>query len=191
MSHIPLRPPKVSHAPSHAKPKNNRVADDSSDDEELKKVISNTKKYMENYNATRDIGPHKPYGRNRIRPDLKKNAKPPPHYTCHRCKQKGHYIEDCPTNGNPDFDLKKASKGMPKNLKKENLAEDVQDKFIKTLLNEEISYKSNKKGKIMPEFQCLICQDVFTSPGLMPCCGINYCWQCIISKLDYQTNEFE
>ena len=29
---------------------------------------------------------------------------PPPHYTCHRCQGKGHYIDDCPTKGNPQFD---------------------------------------------------------------------------------------
>ena len=29
---------------------------------------------------------------------------PPPHYTCHRCQGKGHYIDDCPTKGNPLFD---------------------------------------------------------------------------------------
>ena len=22
---------------------------------------------------------------------------PPPHYTCHRCQGKGHFIDDCPT----------------------------------------------------------------------------------------------
>lgn len=26
-------------------------------------------------------------------------------YICHRCNQPGHYIKNCPTNGNPEFDI--------------------------------------------------------------------------------------
>ncbi len=29
---------------------------------------------------------------------------PPPTYICHRCKQPGHYIKNCPTNGDPAFE---------------------------------------------------------------------------------------
>ena len=30
---------------------------------------------------------------------------PPPGYVCHRCNTPGHFIEDCPTNGDPAFDF--------------------------------------------------------------------------------------
>ena len=34
-------------------------------------------------------------------------AIPPPNYICFRCNQGGHYIGDCPTNGDPEYDRKR------------------------------------------------------------------------------------
>ena len=34
-------------------------------------------------------------------------GQPPPGYVCYRCKQPGHFIERCPTNGDPAYDVKK------------------------------------------------------------------------------------
>ena len=31
---------------------------------------------------------------------------PPPGYVCHRCHVSGHWIQDCPTNGDPKYDKK-------------------------------------------------------------------------------------
>ncbi|GAM23219.1 hypothetical protein SAMD00019534_063940 [Acytostelium subglobosum LB1] len=41
---------------------------------------------------------------------------PPPTYICHRCNQPGHYINQCPTNGDPNFNHHKSKKasGIPK-----------------------------------------------------------------------------
>jgi hypothetical protein len=40
---------------------------------------------------------------------------PPPAYTCHRCGQTGHYIQQCPTNADPQYTHKrvKAAIGIP------------------------------------------------------------------------------
>lgn len=35
------------------------------------------------------------------------NQIPPPNYVCFRCNQTGHYINQCPTNGDPEFDQKR------------------------------------------------------------------------------------
>ncbi len=35
---------------------------------------------------------------------------PPPTYVCHRCQQTGHWINMCPTNGDPKFDFKRIKK---------------------------------------------------------------------------------
>ena len=32
------------------------------------------------------------------------DATPGPNYTCHRCGRPGHYIQHCPTNGDPAYD---------------------------------------------------------------------------------------
>lgn len=43
-------------------------------------------------------------------------AAPPPTYICHRCGQGGHFINHCPTNGDPKYDFVrvKNSTGIPK-----------------------------------------------------------------------------
>jgi hypothetical protein len=43
-------------------------------------------------------------------------AVPPPNYKCHRCGQSGHYIQQCPTNDDPQFDHRKLKHavGIPK-----------------------------------------------------------------------------
>ncbi|KAJ1475994.1 DWNN domain-containing protein [Baffinella frigidus] len=40
-------------------------------------------------------------------------AKPPPYYICKRCEQTGHFVKDCPTLGDTQFDQKKYSVGIP------------------------------------------------------------------------------
>lgn len=39
-----------------------------------------------------------------------------PDYVCHRCGGQGHFIHECPTNGNPEYDFHKVKKatGIPK-----------------------------------------------------------------------------
>lgn len=44
----------------------------------------------------------------------KVSSVPPRGYRCVRCGVEGHYIQNCPTNGNPEFDRKrKYMKGVP------------------------------------------------------------------------------
>ncbi|KNZ74509.1 hypothetical protein J132_06463 [Termitomyces sp. J132] len=45
----------------------------------------------------------------------------PPSYVCYRCGQKGHWIQDCPTNNDRDFDNKpriKRTTGIPRSMLK-------------------------------------------------------------------------
>lgn len=47
---------------------------------------------------------------------------PPPGYVCYRCNETGHWIKNCPTNDNPEFDNKprvKRTTGIPKSFLKE------------------------------------------------------------------------
>lgn len=49
---------------------------------------------------------------------------PPPTYRCHRCEQPGHYISDCPTNGDPTFDVKRVR--IPVGIPMTRLARDTE-----------------------------------------------------------------
>ncbi len=46
---------------------------------------------------------------------------PPPSYICHRCNQPGHFINNCPTNDDPTYDIHKVKKatGIPRAFLKE------------------------------------------------------------------------
>ena len=41
---------------------------------------------------------------------------PPPGYICHRCHVSGHWIQDCPTNGDPKYDKKNRAQTLRSNL---------------------------------------------------------------------------
>ncbi|KAF2308079.1 hypothetical protein GH714_034970 [Hevea brasiliensis] len=43
---------------------------------------------------------------------------PPEGYVCHKCKVRGHFIQDCPTNGDPNYDCKRLRPptGIPKSM---------------------------------------------------------------------------
>ena len=41
---------------------------------------------------------------------------PPPGYICHRCHVSGHWIQDCPTNGDPKYDKKNRQQTLRSSL---------------------------------------------------------------------------
>ncbi|KAJ0393312.1 hypothetical protein P43SY_009980 [Pythium insidiosum] len=47
-------------------------------------------------------------------------GKPPPNYVCFRCGTPGHFIQNCPTNGDPEYDQHRVKKktGIPKSFMK-------------------------------------------------------------------------
>jgi hypothetical protein len=52
---------------------------------------------------------------------------PPPNYICFRCRQPGHWINQCPTNGDPAYDVQKVKKatGIPRSMLKTVSATDA------------------------------------------------------------------
>ncbi|KAE8384338.1 DWNN domain-containing protein [Aspergillus alliaceus] len=60
-----------------------------------------------------------PFGRGRGKSINVPDHPPPPGYLCYRCREKGHWIQACPTNNDPKFDGKyrvKRSTGIPRSL---------------------------------------------------------------------------
>ncbi|KAH8704713.1 DWNN domain-containing protein [Talaromyces proteolyticus] len=58
-------------------------------------------------------------GRGRGKPINIPDHPPPPGYLCYRCREKGHWIQACPTNNDPKFDGRyrvKRSTGIPRSL---------------------------------------------------------------------------
>ena len=64
----------------------------------------------------------KPFVRNTYNKAVPAPDKPlPPGYTCHRCGEKGHWIQVCPTNNDPNFDGRpkfRRTTGIPRSMLK-------------------------------------------------------------------------
>ncbi|GAB7341140.1 hypothetical protein MBLNU457_7443t1 [Dothideomycetes sp. NU457] len=56
-----------------------------------------------------------------VKPQAVPDKPLPPGYTCHRCGEKGHWIQACPTNNDPNFDNRpkfKRTTGIPRSFLK-------------------------------------------------------------------------
>ncbi|NXW25970.1 RBBP6 ligase, partial [Circaetus pectoralis] len=125
---------------------------------------------------------------------------PPPSYTCFRCGRPGHYMKNCPTNGDKNFESVpriKKSTGITRSF---SLLE-VKDantkgamltssgKYGIPTINEAYARGKKEKPPFLPEepyfssssddpvpdkLLCLICKDIMTDAAVIPCCGNSY-----------------
>lgn len=125
---------------------------------------------------------------------------PPPGYICHRCKVPGHFIQHCPTNGDPNYDVKKTKPptGIPKSM----LVPTTDGSYalpngsVAYLKPNEAAFEREIEGlpstrpitDIPPELRCPLCKEVMQDAVLTSkCCFKSFCDKCIrnhiLSKL--------
>jgi hypothetical protein len=121
---------------------------------------------------------------------------PPSSYVCFRCGTPGHYIQNCPTNGDPDYDQHRVKKktGIPKSfMKAVNDPSEIPVGAGKTVVNAPwgglaiIEPQNKNFSKLMaksggsatldhfilnpPEhLACPICKRLMNDAVLIPCC---------------------
>ncbi|KAL1214001.1 E3 ubiquitin ligase PQT3-like [Cardamine amara subsp. amara] len=118
---------------------------------------------------------------------------PPPGYVCHRCNVPGHFIQHCPTNGDPSYDVKrvKPPTGIPKSMLMATpdgsyslpsgavaVLKPNEDAFEKEM--EGLPSTTRSVGELPPELKCPLCKEVMRDAALTSkCCYQSYCDQCI------------
>uniref|UniRef100_A0A668A9P2 RBBP6 ligase n=1 Tax=Myripristis murdjan TaxID=586833 RepID=A0A668A9P2_9TELE len=138
----------------------------------------------------------------------KKVGPPPPHYICYRCGKPGHYIDDCPVQMDENGERPKPiriCKGIPKSfmVKAEpgtmGAMLTSSGEYVTTAVDSE-AYRRGKKElppfaprepspvkappkPIPDELLCPICKELMADAVVTPCCGNNYCDECIRSSL--------
>ncbi|KAF1439406.1 E3 ubiquitin-protein ligase RBBP6, partial [Spheniscus mendiculus] len=130
---------------------------------------------------------------------------PPPSHTCFHCRKPGHYIKNCPTKGDKNFESVpriKKSTGIPRSFMVEVNDPNTKGamltnsgKYVIPTINEAYARGKKEKPPFSPEepsssssspddpipdkLLCLICKDLLTDAAVIPCCGNSYCDECI------------
>ncbi|XP_010277117.1 PREDICTED: uncharacterized protein LOC104611647 isoform X2 [Nelumbo nucifera] len=117
---------------------------------------------------------------------------PPVGYICHRCKVPGHFIQHCPTNGDPNYDIKrvKPPTGIPKSM----LIATPEGSYalpsgaVAVLRPNEAAFEKEIEGlpttrsvsDLPPELHCPLCKEVMKDAVLTSkCCFKSFCDKCI------------
>ncbi|CAA0823126.1 DWNN domain- a CCHC-type zinc finger [Striga hermonthica] len=117
---------------------------------------------------------------------------PPPGYICHRCKVPGHFIQHCPTNGDPTFDIKrvKPPTGIPKSMlmATPDGSYALPSGAVAVLKPNEAAFEkeiegmpsTRSVGDLPPELHCPLCKEVMKDAVLTSkCCFTSFCDRCI------------
>ncbi|EIN06104.1 DWNN-domain-containing protein [Punctularia strigosozonata HHB-11173 SS5] len=154
-------------------------------------------------------GPSERGGRNSFNQRHQPDRPLPPSYVCYRCGQKGHWIQDCPTNNDKDYDHRpriKRTTGIPrsflKTVENPNDGQHTQGVMVtpeggyvvaqpdiaswqkqvakpKALTEAEI----RERTPTDPAVTCSIDNKLFKDAVKTPCCGTTFCEECIQTHL--------
>ncbi|XP_010440013.1 PREDICTED: E3 ubiquitin-protein ligase RBBP6-like isoform X2 [Camelina sativa] len=174
-------------------------ADDKVDEETKIKALIDTPALDWQQPAADGYGPGRGYGRGMVGRmggrgfGMERKTTPPPGYTCHRCNVPGHFIQHCPTNGDPSYDVKrvKPPTGIPKSMLMATpdgsyslpsgavaVLKPNEDAFEKEM--EGLTSTTRSVGEFPPELKCPLCKEVMRHAALTSkCCFKSYCDKCI------------
>ncbi|KAF9962364.1 E3 ubiquitin-protein ligase rbbp6 [Mortierella alpina] len=144
------------------------------------------------------------------RQPMEQQQRPPPNtYVCYRCGKKGeHWIQFCPTNNDKSFEpigIKKTT-GIPRSFLKTVESDTLQSKkgvmvtqdgnLVIATTNDYEWKKFHEKSKgtltseeaystapVPDDMRCPICHLLLKSAVQAPCCGTNFCDECIRTYL--------
>ncbi|KAM3319954.1 E3 ubiquitin ligase PQT3-like [Capsicum chacoense] len=108
--------------------------------------------------------------------------RPPSGYVCHRCNVPGHYIQHCPTNGDPNYDIKKVklpTKSMWMATPSGSVG--ISESNVEGLSSStsSSSIKSSFRD-IPPELHCPLCKGLMKDSVIASkCCFSSFCDKCI------------
>ncbi|VVB12748.1 unnamed protein product [Arabis nemorensis] len=117
----------------------------------------------------------------------------PPGYICHRCNVPGHFIQHCPTNGDPNYDVKrvKPPTGIPKSMLivTPDGSYSLPSGAVAVLKPNEDAFEKEMEGlpsttrsvaEPPPELRCPLCKEVMRDAALTSkCCFQSFCDKCI------------
>ncbi|KAF7197372.1 putative RING finger protein P8B7.15c [Pseudocercospora fuligena] len=137
----------------------------------------------------------------------------PPGYVCYRCRQRGHWIQACPTNNDPTFDGKKPKRttGIPRSMLEKIEEPDTTKElpqgvfmtndgdYVRVKTDEATWQKLQEQQKATAEkakelaqgdeelrergLECMLDKRPFVNPVQTPCCHMTYCQDCIENAL--------
>ncbi|TCD71850.1 hypothetical protein EIP91_003193 [Steccherinum ochraceum] len=133
----------------------------------------------------------------------------PPSYVCYRCGQKGHWIQDCPTNNDREYDNRpriKRTTGIPRSFLKavdspatgplgQGVMVTPEGGYVVAQPDSASWQKQVARAKGLteadvrertpsdPSLICPIDHKLFKDAKKTPCCGTRYCEECIESHL--------
>lgn len=118
----------------------------------------------------------------------------PPHYICHRCGQRGHWIQNCPSLTDPNWEIKKVRRttGIPRSMLRtvdkppddgktylmtpdgEYVVAVADDKSWQDFQRRQQQQQARAQREVPEELMDPITHELMVAPHSMPCCGKTY-----------------